>query len=236
MASQSIWGGLAGLLKNPEILQAGGRMLSSAAQASASNRGVKLDASMEQEKLRQSGEASFLNFLLEAAQQKEAAAGDAWKRMQQADCLPLSTQFALPVSPPHNFARESNCSGGRFDGTGHPPERRSNGAWIHRNDGAAECYGGRCNCDHLLDVLEFLDRLVHFVGGRSYFIKCVLKIIQSERYRESIELSRGVQDIELQILEPSALRRRQIRMNTKPIVADLDREIVERLRQNEGLV
>lgn len=69
--------------KNPlDILQAGGRMLTSNAQASADNRGTELEANLEIEKLKQQAQKDYMDQLLARSKDDREGEGDAWKKLQ----------------------------------------------------------------------------------------------------------------------------------------------------------
>lgn len=73
-AGSGIMSKMGGMLTNPGLLEAGGRMLSAGSQAAAHNRGTMLDAMMEQDRTR----------LVAAGDQREGER-DAWKKLQHAD-------------------------------------------------------------------------------------------------------------------------------------------------------
>ena len=80
-----VGGGIWDALKNNvgTIFGAGGRMMGSAAEASANNRGVKLDASMEANKLNQQAYRDWYGQMLEREQEGRTGRNDSWKALQQ---------------------------------------------------------------------------------------------------------------------------------------------------------
>jgi hypothetical protein len=82
-AAGGIWGAIRGAL--PAIVGTAGRALASGADASAHNRGVQLDASMEANKLNQQAHRDWYNQMVERETTGRDIRNDSWKALQQGD-------------------------------------------------------------------------------------------------------------------------------------------------------
>lgn len=96
-ATPSLWSKLAA--KVPDFIGPAASMLTSGAQADAANRGTQIDVNLEQEKLRQQADRTFIDQMIARSAEDRAGQSDAWKKLQQSSYISGWKQPTAKFSP-----------------------------------------------------------------------------------------------------------------------------------------